>query len=904
MNTDPFARLGERLYSLRYAVVPFWIVVCLVMGALFVPKVGAVLKGGGFSTPGSDSEQADSALGTYFHAASSHSALVVFRSSSATVDDASFKDEVTAAEGRIKNLHNVHSVISYYDNHDPGSVSSDKRTTFMIVMLDGSDEDATNTVPKLRDQLASVKLDHWVTGGAPAAYDGSIVAQHDVETAEKLTFPIIIVLLLLVFGTAVSAVLPLLLGAFTVVLTISLVSAIGMKIDTAIFALNVGSMLGLGLAIDYSLIVVTRFREEHALWNDTRRALAVTLATAGRSITYSGITVILAMLVMTVVLWPMMLIRTMSMAVLICAAAGLLMAMTLLPAIMAMLGHRVEWLRVRPRPKARKIGETGVWYRFSAYVMRRPVVWLAGALIVLGILASPLLQLSTAGPSAPAVSESGKGNTVLNQGFAGNKLSPIQIVIETSKSGVWTPSFLAGVRKVTDDLKADARVDDVNSLATALGSLSPTAFDALTPSTLGSAAPAAAAYVNTDGDSNVMIVKVISKYDSRDSRTEALLQSIRADILPKEDAFKSDTIFVGGESATFYDYKVALFTRFPYAVGVVLVMIFLMLMMFFQSLFLPLKAVVLNLLSVAATFGVLVMVFQHGWGSNLLRFDALGYITVISPVMLYVILFALSTDYEVFMLSRVKEHYFTHGDNKEAVAVGLQHTAGVITAAALILIGTFGSFSFGDSLVVKELGVGLAVGVFVDSTLVRVILVPATMALMGNWNWWLPAPIKRILPELSEGTSIALASESQVAPAPAMAAAAPAPATGRALATGPATIRLRSKTLPVVDQVKLQPGQTLRFGRDYGNEIQIVLPAVSRWHARIDYRNGAWWLRDTGSTNGTFVNGSRVPVGAPGVPLHNGDWIMIGGVDDLLVIFEAAGSAPALQEVAPVGVAS
>jgi hypothetical protein len=265
---------------------------------------------------------------------------------------------------------------------------------------------------------------------------------------------------------------------------------------------------------------------------------------------------------------------------------------------------------------------------------------------------------------------------------------------------------------------------------------------------------------------------VIPRYDSRDSRTEGLVRDIRDRILANQTAFKSDTVYVGGEAATFYDYKIALYQRFPYALVAVMVMIFLILMMFFQSLFLPVKAIVLNLLSVAATFGVVVLVFQHGFASQLLRFDALGYITVTTPVMLYVILFSLSTDYEVFLLSRVKEYYYSHGDNREAVAVGLQHTAGLITAAALILLGTFGSFSFGDSLVVKELGVGLGVGVLIDSTLVRVVLVPATMALAGRANWWLPSSIKRFLPALGEGTSIALAGQAEAAPAPAMAAVA------------------------------------------------------------------------------------------------------------------------------------
>jgi RND superfamily putative drug exporter len=601
----------------------------------------------------------------------------------------------------------------------------------------------------------------------------------------------------------------------------------------------------------------------------------------------------LAMLVMTVALWPMMLIRTISLAVLICAACGLVLALTLLPAILSMLGHRTEWLRVLPKPKARKVGQTGFWYSFSELVMRRPVIWLVGALVILGLLAAPALQLSTAGPSAPATTEATKGINALKVAFSGNKLSPVQIIIEAPREGIWKPEILAGTRQLTSDLKADPRVSDVNSLASAMSTLPPAKFDALTPAALGPAAPVAAVYVNTNGDNSVMTLNVIPRYDSRDSRTEGLVRDIRDRILPNQTAFKSDTVYVGGEAATFYDYKIALYQRFPYALVAVMVMIFLILMMFFQSLFLPVKAIVLNLLSVAATFGVVVLVFQHGFASQLLRFDALGYITVTTPVMLYVILFSLSTDYEVFLLSRVKEYYYSHGDNREAVAVGLQHTAGLITAAALILLGTFGSFSFGDSLVVKELGVGLGVGVLIDSTLVRVVLVPATMALAGRANWWLPSSIKRFLPALGEGTSIALAGQAEAAPAPAMAAAASTAPETKPTVTGPALLRLRSKVLPVIDQIRLVPGQPYRFGRDDGNEIQIAVPTISRVHARIDHLGGIWRLRDLGSTNGTWVDGHQVPPGGEGVALHNGDWIMLGGLDDLIVIFDSTSLAPA-----------
>ena len=884
---DPFQSFGLLIHKLRFFVVPFWLIVSVAMAAVFAPHLATVLKGGGFNTPGSNSYQADQELGTYFHAASPSSALIVFRSTTSTVDDAAYKSQVETAETAVKAVKNVHSAVSYYDTHDSGAVSADKHTTFIAVSIDGDDSTVVATVPKIRDALDSTTIEHWVTGGAPAAYDGSTQAQEDTENSEKLTFPILILLLIIVFGTLVSAILPLILGAFTVLLTIALVAAVAMKIDTAVFALSVGSMLGLGLAIDYSLIIVTRFREEYALWKDSGRALGITMATAGRSIAYSGLTVILAMLVMTIVLWPVMLIRTMSMSVMLCAIVALVQGLTLLPAVLSLLGRRTEWLRIIPKRKSRKVGETGIWYRFAKLVMARPVIWLVTGLVILAVLAAPVTGLMTAGPEAPPPTDTAKGEKALEAAFPGNKLSPLHIVIKTgAKDGIWQPDLLAAVRKLTTDLKADSRVEEVNSLATALASVPDTQFDKLTASSLGQLAPVAAVYVNTDGDSSVMRLDVVSKYGTRDSRSEDLLLAIRNTIVPDISALKSESVYVGGETATFYDYKQVIFQRFPLAVAVVMVMILIMLAMFFQSVALPIKAVILNLLSVSATFGVLVMVFQHGWAASLIHLEPLGFVTIISPILLYVILFALSTDYEVFMLSRVKEYFRNSGDNKEAVSVGLQHTAGVITAAALILLGTFGSFSFGETVTVKELGVGLAVGVLIDATVVRIILVPSSMALMGAANWWMPSWLRRILPELSEGTSAALADHTAAAAGPAPSAPVAAPST-RPPATGPAILRLRSKTLPVVDSINATPGDPIRFGRDDGNEIQIPSPGISRVHARIDFRSGAWRLRDLASTNGTWVNGQRVPEGPEGVVMHNGDWIQLGGLDDFLVLFEA-----------------
>ena len=258
-------------------------------------------------------------------------------------------------------------------------------------------------------------------------------------------------------------------------------------------------------------------------------------------------------------------------------------------------------------------------------------------------------------------------------------------------------------------------------------------------------------FVNLDSGSDTAVINIVPRYGPYDNRQEAFVSAIRNLIIPGVAGLSGDRAYVGGTTANFMDFRHELYGRFPYVVGAVLLLTFLILMMFFQSVFLPLKAILMNILSILATFGVLVLIFQHGWGAGLFGFEPVGAIGVITPAILFVILFSLSTDYEVFMLSRIKEYYARTRDNEESVAAGLQHTAGVVTAAGLILVGVFGSFATAGIVTIKEIGLGLAIGVLIDTVLVRTILVPSTMRIAGDINWWMPTWLRRIVPELHEG---------------------------------------------------------------------------------------------------------------------------------------------------------
>jgi hypothetical protein len=334
---------------------------------------------------------------------------------------------------------------------------------------------------------------------------------------------------------------------------------------------------------------------------------------------------------------------------------------------------------------------------------------------------------------------------------------------------------------------------------------------------------------------------------------------------------------VGGDAAWFLDFRDALYGRFPLIVLLITLMIFAILLMFFQSIVLPLKAMAMNLATIVATYGVLVAIFQYGWGTSLLGFKSQGLLNVVTPAILFVVLFALSTDYEVFMLSRVKEYFRKTGNNEEAVAAGLQRTGSVITAAGLILVGTFGSFAAANIVTLKEIGLGLAIGVLLDSTVVRVIMVPATMRLMGRANWWMPAGLKRFVPELSEGEP--------AAPAEPVGAAGPARLPDRppelervaVHATGPLGRLVPLPGTPGAS-IPLPEDGRVTIGRAPDSHLRLDDVSISRHHATIEYRDGVYSVRDAGSRNGVAVNGTRVPPDT-GVALTPGDEVVLGPYD-------------------------
>jgi len=871
------------MFRYRWAVLAGWLVVLAAAGVFLAPKAPAVVKSGGFRVPGSESIKAAQALERDFHGSSYSTSVVVYQSSSLTVTDADFQTAVSEASARMRTVRHVRAVLDFTNTANPALVSQDGHSTFAIVDLDGSESEDQEAVGELRSQLRGTRLDHYITGAPAVNYDIQIASEDDLHRAELVTIPLVLVLLLLVFRTVVAAVVPLLLGASAVVLSNAGLYLIASRTDVSVFSLNVASMIGLGLGIDFSLIVLTRFREELPNAPSVEEAVARTMQTAGRSITYSGITVVLGMLLLTLLI-GLTVPASISMGVMLVAVAAVLVGLTVLPALMSVVGKRIEWLRVIPRRAPRADPRTVIWYRLSRLIMHRPWPWLLGAIALLAVIAFPLHSLATTGADPrllPSNMQSVVGVKKLNATFGANRLTPIQVVVKTKPDGVWTPEFLDAIGRLSQTAAAESGVDSVQSLytvAVAQG-LTPDQYRQLKPSQFpaGPQRNALTLLVDIDGRNDSVVVNVFSPYDQFDSRHQDTIYRLRGTTVPEALKGTGYTAYVGGSGAAFLDFRDTEFARFPAVVGGVLLMTFVILMMFFQSLFLPLKAILMNVASIVASYGALVAIFVYGWGGRVLGFEPSGHLSVITPPILFAVLFGLSADYEVFMLSRVKEIYDETHDNMEAVAGGLARTAGVITAAALLLLGVFGSFSVAGVQTVKEVGVGLAIGVVLDTTVVRIIMVPATMRLLGDANWWMPNWLKRFVPKLTEGP----------APAPA-----PAPSPVAAVASTPlARLRGMAGAAPEAP-VELAGGRSLRIGRDAANDIQLLAPQVSRFHARIDVTPSGHALIDLNSRNGVFVNRTRIPAVPGSRQLDHGDRIQLGLGGPELVYEQAAVSAP------------
>ncbi|MDO8736532.1 MAG: MMPL family transporter [Thermoleophilia bacterium] len=745
-------RLADIAYRRRWWFLLTWLVL-IAASAVFAPRLSEVARGGGFDLAGSESWRAADILQNQFGRGYRRSVQIIYRHPTLDVSNPKYREQVKQSLENVTAATGASSSLTWYDSGLPNMVSADGSTTYALLSYPGTEENIQPLIPQIREEAArGSELETHVIGGPAIDYDMERTSEADLIRAETYSLPLILIILLLVFGTAVAALLPLILGMASVSLTLALLYALGHLLPLSVFARNIVTMVGLGLGVDYCLFIVSRFREELAATDSVREALRSTLDTAGRAVVFSGAAVVIGLAMLT--LFSFVFMRSLGIGGMLVAAISVLLAITLLPALLAIMGNKVNSARLIPA-KYLLAGGGRFWHFWSRMVMRRPLIFLVVSMTILLALALPVRNMKAGAPGIDNLSsgsDSRIGVELFAEKWGVGEISPLYIVSSAEDANaVWRPEFREALTAIGKRLEEDPRVARVESIAELdLPAQLPRDSQELEAYIRDNPVTAAQAYsmVDFEGGSRTTMMRIITTTEPKDTQTKQLVRDLRNDILPQISFPAGTATLVGGGPAEAVDFTDMLVHSFPYLMGAVLVITYFVLLLLFRSVILPLKAIFMNLLSVSAAFGVLVLVFQDGWGESLLGFTSPGGIIPFVPVILFSVLFGLSMDYEVFLLSRMKEEYERSGNNEEAVAFGLEKTGRIITSAALIMIAVFGAFAFTDSIIIKEFGVGLAVSIFLDATIVRIILVPATMKLLGKWNWWMPAWLARILPNL------------------------------------------------------------------------------------------------------------------------------------------------------------
>lgn len=748
-----FERLGRWCAERRWLVVVAWAL--LVAAAIpFALQAPGALSAGGFIRDDLESAQAKALLEREVGVAQA-AVVVVFHSDSMRAGEPAFEAAAAIAMAEVPRAAYVRTVLSHA--FSTRQVSVDGHTAYDIVLLDLPADDSPKALPGLRAALREAPgLEVGLSGG-PAFYgDVQDVSEADLQRSELISLPLAALALLLVFGSVVAAGVPLVVGGAAVVVALAAIFFVAGFTPMSIFVLNLATLLGLGLGVDYSLLMTSRFREELAARGGdpdaVLEAVGATARTAGRAVFFSGVTVLLGLL--GLVLFGFMILRSVGIAGAIVVAFAVAAAMTLLPAVLAIVGTNLERLRIR-RVRTRP-GAEGPWSRLAWWVMRRPIAVLVPTLAVLLLLGTPFLHVRFNAPDARILPENAPSRAAFDRlaaEFGPGPFAPIVLAIRTVGPAT-DPVNLDELYDYSRRLAADPRIERVDSLVDVDPRLTVRQYGLLYAAGGGPPDRYTAEILAATTRGDLTAFTIFTPYAPNDATARELVRDLRAGSGPLAAPARM-TVLVGGGAADVEDVVTGVAAEFPRTAAFILVSTYLVLLLLLRSLLLPLKALAMNALSIVASFGALVWIFQDGNLSALLGTRPLGFVETTQPVILFCVLFGLSMDYEVFLLTRMRETWEQTRDNPTAVATGLERSGRIVTSAALIVIVVAGSFAFADIVLIKALGVGIAIAVALDATVVRALLVPATMRLLGRWNWWLPGLVARRLPALEEPEAVA-----------------------------------------------------------------------------------------------------------------------------------------------------
>jgi RND superfamily putative drug exporter len=684
--------------------VAAWIVLLLI-ALPFSGKAQGVLSSGGFDVPGSQSEKVIGYLNSQTGGGAYAFTFLIAapNAQQAAAREAQVRSDVARQFPQVRLRKDV-------------AASPDKATVALTGYARVDQNKSLELSRKLKDamQVTDGSTRTFLLGASANYATFQQITEGDLRQAETLSSPVILIVLLVLFGAVVAALLPALLGLFSVVITFAGVYAVASATEVSVYATTMVTMIGIGVAVDYSMFVLARFRDELEDGEDVEGAVATAMRTSGTAVVFSGITVIVSLASIWIV--PVRAVQSMALAAIMVVAVTIAATVTLLPALLAIVGRRINSGRIGRRRRSTSPASTGFWQRWTAGVMRRPLLCFTGAAALLIALTIPALSMVTqnrALEQLPRSTDVRVGTAVLTSRITGvgqGREGAIDVLVRPEGASADDLARRIARRLGSDPLITRAAVEPVAGGLLVVG------------------------YLGVDPESTQAVDVLVPRVRTMVAQEAAASHGAEADV-DGVSAFNHDlNEEVGGDL-----WKVMV---------LVLVLCYLVLLVLLRSVLLPLKAVIMNLLSIGAAYGVIVMVFQWGW-LDFTGYHSLGHINTLNPALMLAITFGLAMDYEVFLLSRIRERYAETGDNARAVEEGLASSARIITSAALIMTTVFASFALTGVPAIKEIGLGLAVAIFIDATVTRLVLVPAAMRLLGEWNWWMPDWLDRILPHVA-----------------------------------------------------------------------------------------------------------------------------------------------------------
>lgn len=740
---DFFRNLGETVIKHRVFVLILWIIITLIssIGALHIHDV---LTGEGSYVKTSESYEQNVLLIKDFPRQYPKNVIITFESKNLNVDSPVYQEAMNKVKDSLKGNKDVGEIYGY--ELDPSFISKDRKTTFLLIGLtDKSVEVSSESGDRVANLLRTIKfpdeITTHITGSQVIVGDMTRLSESDGAKEEKKILPIAIIILILVFGALVSALLPVFIALMSIVITLGCLYVIGHFFELTMFCKAITSMIGLGVGLDYCLFMVSRFREEMEKGTEPKEAAILSTVTAGKAVCYSGLAVSIGMGALLIPDLP--LTRSIGFSGVLVVLIAIMLSLTLLPVIFSFLGERINSPRKFHKLVKYTSGRKNFWLNWSKTVMKKPKLFLTSGVLLLLFISYFSLEMKLWNSSVllmPKELDSRKGFETMLSIDPSRKFSPIGVSFETKDgSSIYERKNLQDIYNFAKEILSVPEIDRVLGLVNPETGSTLEEYESLYANTLAlqtfGMGQQNNPFVSTDNQKSILwAIHKDSNIEIADWNTVKNLRQIR-------DKFNSSNlkIMIGGGGSNNVDFQNAVYEYFPLIIFLIIVATYIIMFWLLGSIILPIKAIVMNLLSVTASYGWLVLVFQYGVGSTILGLEKIpGALLIITPLVLFCIIFGLSMDYEIFMMSRIKEEYDSSQDTDYAVSVGLQRSGSIVTSAALIMIIVFSAFSFSDVILVQEMGLGLSTAVLIDATIIRIMLVPSILKILDKTAWWLP----------------------------------------------------------------------------------------------------------------------------------------------------------------------